>query len=117
MNAVNRSLSSPLHVASENNKVEMIDLLVSQGKLEDAQKRISEEQERRHEIESMNSGLKKELGEAREESARMSMEVEELNRQLQFEQNLQTEVKRLRAVIEQNEQLQMVKRQGDLSVR
>ena len=31
MNSVNRSLSTPLHVASENNKVEMIDLLVGQG--------------------------------------------------------------------------------------
>ena len=31
VNAVNRSLSTPLHVASENNKVEMVDLLVSQG--------------------------------------------------------------------------------------
>ena len=41
MNAVNRSLVSPLHVASEYNQVEMISLLVSQGAALELQDRES----------------------------------------------------------------------------
>ena len=92
------------------------DLSVSQGKLEDIQKRFTEESEKRHQNEVLNSGLKKDLLEARSDNAKLLMSMDDLRSEIHLEGNLEKEVKRLRGLAEVNEK-QHLKELNELNMQ